>query len=61
MVEEIKSKILVDIETNNMERIFEFQWRNELNRKKDKVISNNKVRTYYTNEFMYEQYLDMLK
>lgn len=46
----------------NMETIFEFQWKNELNRKCGKNrTGGNKLRTYnlFKTDFAYEKYLDM--
>ncbi len=47
--------------TDIMKAIYEFQWRNELNRKESRnKKGGNKLRTYYTfkKEFIYENYLD---
>ena len=47
----------------SMKHIFEFEWRNELNRttSRNKTTEGNKLRTFYTfkKKFVYEKYLDL--
>ena len=51
----------ITLALNNMKRIFEFQWRNELSRDLSRNKSgSNKMKTYYLfkTKFEYEQYLN---
>ena len=56
-----KAKLRTDM--TSMKHIFEFQWRNELNRttSRNKTTGGNKLRTVYTfkKNFVYEKYLDL--
>ena len=47
---------------NNMEKIYEFQWRNQISRTTSRnKTAGNKLRTYYTfkKEFQFEKYLEL--
>ncbi len=57
-----KTKTKIDLAINNMKYIYEFQWRNELNRTMSRNnTGGNKLRTYQTfkGNFEYEKYLDL--